>query len=56
MEPIDKTKVIIFNRRKQVNQFTMNGVALELVREYRYLDSILTESGSFRSAISTLAN
>ena len=39
-----------------MNQFTMDGVALELMREYRYLSIILTDSGSFRSAISTPAN
>lgn len=55
---IDKTKVVVFNRKQQVHQapLILDDMQLEYVTSYKYLGIILSSNGSFKPAISTLAN
>lgn len=53
---IEKTKVVVFNKKKQEPQLTLNDTKVECIKEYKYLGIILAENGSLRPAISTLAN
>ena len=57
---IDKTKVVFFNRKPQGYQATITLDKAELeytsVPSYKYLGTILSSNGSFKIAISTLAN
>ena len=50
---IEKTKVIVFNKKKQELQFSLSDTKVEFTK---YLGIILAENGSLRPAISTLAN
>ena len=57
---IDKTKVVVFNRKHQVQHvpLTLDNMTLEYVTSYnyKYLGIILSSNGSLKFAISTLAN
>ena len=47
----DKTKVMVFARGRAVNYiFSINGVQLEVVSEYKYLGILFSRSGSFSAA------
>ena len=54
----DKTKIVIFNKstRETNPQFWVGEEQLEITKEYRYLGTVFTDNGSFRQAITTLAN
>ena len=54
---VDKTKVVIFNRKQYAHQATLilDNMKLEFVTSYKYLGIILSSNGSFKPAISTLA-
>ena len=55
---IEKTKIIIFNntRNLQLTHFDLNGHPIEIVKSYKYLGILLSDSSSLKPAISTLAN
>ena len=55
---IDKTKVVIFNKKPRSYQapITLDKTELEYVSSYKYLGIVLSSNGSFKIAISTLAN
>ena len=47
----DKTKVMVFTKERNINYtFTINGVQLEVVSEYKYLGILFSRSGSFSAA------
>ena len=52
-----KTKVVIFNRRRNIHQIPLilDNMELEYVSSYKYLGIILSSNGSFKLAISTIA-
>ena len=54
---VDKTKVVIFNRKQYAHQvpLILDNMKLEFVTSYKYLGIILSSNGSFKPAISTLA-
>ena len=54
---VDKTKVVIFNRKQYVHQvlLILDNMKLEFVPSYKYLRFILSSNGSFKPAISILA-
>ena len=55
---ITKTKVMVFRKGGMLPRnliFYYNGVALEIVKEFKYLGIIFTSGGSFSEAQSTLA-
>ena len=55
---IDKTKVVVFNRKQKVHlaPLSLDNMNLEYVSSYKYLGIILSSNGSLKLAISTLAN
>ena len=53
---IDKTKTIAFNNKKGGPHFTLSSSPLEATNEYKYLGIVLSDTGSLRPAILTLAN
>ena len=53
---IDKAKTVSFNKKKEEPHFTLSSSPLEATSEYKYLGIVLSDNGSFRPAISTLAN
>ena len=51
----DKTKVMVFARGRAVDyMFSINGVQLEVVSEYKYFGILFSRSGSFSAAKNTL--
>ena len=52
----EKTKVVVFNKKKQEPQLSLSDTKVEFTKEYKYLGIILAENGSLRPAISTLAS
>ena len=53
----DKTKVMVFTKERNINYtFTINGVQLEVVSEYKYLGILFSRSGSFSAAKVYIAN
>ena len=55
---IEKTKIIIFNntRNLQLTHFNLNGHPIKIVKSYKYLGILLSDSSSLKPVISTLAN
>jgi hypothetical protein len=52
----DKTKIMIFNKRKIKNcSFVLSGHLLENVNTYNYLGLIISSSGSFIAGVKELA-
>ena len=55
---ISKTKVMIFRKGGTLSRnmvFYYNGVALEIVKDFKYLGIVFTSGGSFSEAQNTLA-
>ena len=55
---IDKTKIVCFKngRLPQNLQFTYSNSEIEIVKEFNYLGLLLTKTGNFKRAITTLAD
>ena len=53
----DKTKIMVFARGRTANSnFTINGIQLEVVSDFKYLDILFCRSGSFSAAKRYIAN
>ena len=54
----EKTKIVIYNnkRNSQDTQFSLNEHPIEVVKSYKYLGILLSDSASLKPAISTLTN
>lgn len=54
---ISKTKVVVFSKGRLPNyNFTISDIALEVVREYKYLGILFSRTGSFLSAKKHIAS
>ena len=51
-----KTKIMVFNKNTPTVDFKYQGIILETVQQYAYLGIVLHKSGSFTTAIKTLAD